>query len=75
VETIHRADFDAIGQFALDAALGNDKRHIAVLTICWSRKIIPTPVAWQVMQDISLFDLPNLCGYRHLLAHLLRGDA
>jgi len=27
------------------------------------------------MQDISLFDLPNLCGYRRLLVHLLLGKA
>jgi hypothetical protein len=27
VKTIHGADLDTVGQFALDAALGNDKGH------------------------------------------------
>jgi len=27
MKAVHRAHFDAIRQFALDAAFGNDKRH------------------------------------------------
>ncbi len=30
VETVHGADLDAIGQFALDAGFGDDERHIAL---------------------------------------------
>jgi hypothetical protein len=29
VKAIHRANLDAVGQFALDAALGNDKSHFS----------------------------------------------
>ena len=28
VKTVHRADFDAVGIFALDAILGNYKCHV-----------------------------------------------
>ena len=33
VESIHRADFDAVGVFALDAVLGDDERHGCSLLI------------------------------------------
>ncbi|GAA0698959.1 hypothetical protein GCM10009022_24260 [Vreelandella titanicae] len=30
VKTVDRADFHTVGVFALDAVLGNDKRHLAI---------------------------------------------